>query len=440
MSTRHGIVSAVIATAILSLAPPHAQASGNERIIWAMSGAGGGDGQLFRIDTTTNTYSLVGQLKDPTTGMLESGWTTVAASPDGTLFFLRRFASGGVHVFSLDSNNIMTSGGIITNVMDAGSTGLAGNLDGLTAGPDSNLYLTAFDNSNTAFPRNGLFRFHPDTQTTDFVGTFATNGGPAGPNSFHTDLDFDPLTGDLIGTGFDSSGRYLPYRLNGVDVIAGNNQTFTYQDAFTIWPCSPFTPTGAPCSDGLAFDRVTGDLFTSGDFGGVALMNRNTGAFIQFVAGTGFGGSTIGADLAVQASRSLTVIQGFMTGGGSVFTASGTRVTHGFELHCDVTKGPNNLEVNFGGNRFHLESLIAAACKDDPAIRPNPPPARFDTYEGAGTGRFNGVSGATAKWKFTDAGEPSTSDFAQIEIKIGTTTVLSVSGILNSGNHQAHNE
>src|SRR3989442_1736969 len=98
----------VIATAILSFAPPHAHASGNQEIVWAMSGSG--DGQLFRIDLTSNTFSLVGLIKDPVLGDVGSGWSTVADTPDGTLFFLRRFVSE-VHVFSLDSNNILVSSG-----------------------------------------------------------------------------------------------------------------------------------------------------------------------------------------------------------------------------------------------------------------------------------------------------------------------------------------
>jgi hypothetical protein len=55
-------------------------------------------------------------------------------------------------------------------------------------------------------------------------------------------------------------------------------------------------------------------------------------------------------------------------------------------------------------------------CSDDPAIVPNQPNAGFDTYEGTGVGRYNGVDGATASWRFTDAGEPGTSDTAQITI------------------------
>jgi hypothetical protein len=127
-----------------------------------------------------------------------------------------------------------------------------------------------------------------------------------------------------------------------------------------------------------------------------------------------------------------------MTGGGSI--PGNSRVTHGFELHCNAGQGPNNLQVNWGkGNKFHLESLTTASCSDDPSISEAQPVAGFDTYKGTGTGRYNGVAGATAEWTFTDAGEPGKNDFANIVIKdAGGTTVLSVSGNLNSGNHQAH--
>jgi len=131
--------------------------------------------------------------------------------------------------------------------------------------------------------------------------------------------------------------------------------------------------------------------------------------------------------------------KGRMTGGGSVFNDS-MRVTHGFELNCDATKTPNNLEVNWDkGNKFHLENLTTASCTDDPAIKPNPPAAGFDTYEGRGTGRYNGVPGASTHWIFIDAGEPGNKDSATIYIwDAKGKLVLSVSGNLKSGNHQAH--
>jgi hypothetical protein len=134
------------------------------------------------------------------------------------------------------------------------------------------------------------------------------------------------------------------------------------------------------------------------------------------------------------------VRKGWMTGGGSVFTADGNRVTHGFRVNCDPSQQPNNLEVNWGqGNKFHLEQMTSASCSDDPAIGPAPPPAGFDTHKGAGNGNYNGVPGATVEWTFTDAGEPGTNDRARMVIRdpLGNV-VLSVDGKLNKGNHQAH--
>lgn len=141
----------------------------------------------------------------------------------------------------------------------------------------------------------------------------------------------------------------------------------------------------------------------------------------------------------------------WMTGGGSVFDSNGgevswgaQRVTHGFELHCDGR--PNNLEINFHGQgtKFKLTNLTSAICIDSPGIDPNPPDASFDTYIGTGTGRYgegNGTPGFCASWIFTDAGEPGTADTATIEVTdCGSTTVASVSGPLNKGNHQAHSQ
>ena len=126
-----------------------------------------------------------------------------------------------------------------------------------------------------------------------------------------------------------------------------------------------------------------------------------------------------------------------MTGGGTI---KGTTTRHGLELHCDTSHIPNRLEVNWGKtNKFHLETLTSAACSDDPSISPNPPAAGFDTYVGKGTGRYNGVPGATAEWTFTDAGEPGVNDVAKLLIKdAGGNTVLSVGGTLKQGNQQAH--
>ncbi len=159
------------------------------------------------------------------------------------------------------------------------------------------------------------------------------------------------------------------------------------------------------------------------DFDGVGGAHRLAGAY-EIPAGScvhGGGGTT----------------KGRMTGGGTVGTSA---VRHGFELHCDVGVSPNNLQVSWGkGNKFHLETLESATCSDDPTITPNPPEAGFDTYLGKGRGRYNGVSGYTIEFKFTDAGEPGINDTAQITITApDSSVVLSVSGNINRGNQQAH--
>ncbi len=154
--------------------------------------------------------------------------------------------------------------------------------------------------------------------------------------------------------------------------------------------------------------------------------------------------SAVGAAAVAYAGRSNC----WMTGGGSVFREGDGvevvvqgpkigRVTHGFELRCEGR--PNSLEINWDGNRFHLEDLTSAVCTDSPLITPNPPDALFDTYTGTGNGRYNGVSGATAEWVFTDAGEGGSGDTASILITdAGGNVVLEVSGYLTFGNHQAH--
>jgi len=131
--------------------------------------------------------------------------------------------------------------------------------------------------------------------------------------------------------------------------------------------------------------------------------------------------------------------KGRMTGGGSVFTDDNARVTLGFEIHCDLSK-PNNLQVNWpDGNKFHMLELTSAICTDDPEINQKPPVAPLDTFMGVGTGRFNGVEGATIYFTFVDKGEPGKSDTAWIQItdKDGNE-VQNVSGSMKYGNLQAH--
>jgi hypothetical protein len=138
---------------------------------------------------------------------------------------------------------------------------------------------------------------------------------------------------------------------------------------------------------------------------------------------------------------------GRMTGGGSIFS-DGMRITHGFELYCQVETpegifipGPNNLEVNWPGHRFHLEELTSALCIKVEGFNPNPPPAPFTHFYGTGIGTLNGVPGATINFLFVDDGEPGTHDLARYRIDDANgTPVLGYTELtpLTFGNHQAH--
>lgn len=199
----------------------------------------------------------------------------------------------------------------------------------------------------------------------------------------------------------------------------------------------------------LGLDVTSDGAFWVTNFGSanVYKIDLGTGQVLTSFS-TGVGSGTIKA---VAVFRAPTVVKfgGRMTGGGSIFTDDGTRVTHGFELRCDVNRPPHRLEINIhpasggAGRKFHLETLSFAECTDDPSINPIPPPAPFDTYEGKGTGRYNGQSGATAEWIFTDAGEPGRDDrIKKLIIRdAGGNVVLFVpepGKTLTYGNHQAH--
>lgn len=142
---------------------------------------------------------------------------------------------------------------------------------------------------------------------------------------------------------------------------------------------------------------------------------------------------------------------GKMTGGGSAFVSGGnavnpdgTRVTHGFQLQCNVNVVPNNLQVNWGpGQRFHLESITSAVCTSQPPPEncfAAPPDSPFFRHLGSGMGRYNGVPGATVSWDLSDCGEPGTQDSVEIHVRDrdGNLVLELRTAPLTFGNHQAH--
>ena len=132
---------------------------------------------------------------------------------------------------------------------------------------------------------------------------------------------------------------------------------------------------------------------------------------------------------------------GRMTGGGGQIVIGNVFVSRGLTLHCDITLS-NNLEINWSGNRWHLDKPITSAtCIDDPAVNPAPPPAPFDTFVGEATGRLNGVDGYLVQFTFVDGGEPGgRNDRAQIQIFApdGSLVLNVPMSALTRGNLQAH--
>jgi hypothetical protein len=223
-------------------------------------------------------------------------------------------------------------------------------------------------------------------------------------------------------------------------------------------------------ASGGSFRPTAIELTTNGPKGEVTVLNN----LLDSIAGDEFDSFTISIDLPRNSSE-LTIqplsvdnlgtgllpasfdwlAAGFslrpddcgrMTGGGSVFTIGGARVTRGFEIHCDLRE-PNNIEVNWPDHRFHMTELTSAVCRDTPVIDQTPPPsAPFDTFTGTGAGRLNNQPGARIEFVFVDAGEPGTSDTAAIKIfDKANNLVLDVPGnplpgLLRNGNLQTHKD
>lgn len=155
------------------------------------------------------------------------------------------------------------------------------------------------------------------------------------------------------------------------------------------------------------------------------------------------GESPILYDLTIKTAGSDNVqLGGRMTGGGSIFSQDGIRVTHGFSVDSNLQDSSNNLQVNWGkGNQFHVSKLTKAVLVYDPNIDAKKPTADFNTFTGEGMGSYNGKEGFVIEFTFTDAGEPGTKDSASIIIKDPDgKVVLAASGNLDKGNQQAHSE
>lgn len=154
------------------------------------------------------------------------------------------------------------------------------------------------------------------------------------------------------------------------------------------------------------------------------------------------GGTSNWVDLVVPEPCKIDLDTGRFTGGGHQIRVGEARVTRGLTIHCDRLLS-NNLEVNWGGNRFHMtEHVETVECSDSPDIVQFPPAAPLDTLIGVGTGRYNGVSGYTIEFTLVDYGEPGSSDRMRIVIYRTANPAEVVLNVplqaLSGGNLQAH--
>ena len=227
----------------------------------------------------------------------------------------------------------------------------------------------------------------------------------------------------------------------------------------TAWAGSGSDPTNDPsrANANIAI-RLDGVAVTSGSYtapsysfsGSVPLpAGKEAGDIVEDSAlavarwGNGEpGGQSNWIDLVVPDACVVDTALGRFTGGGHQVRVGEARVTRGLTIHCDLLLS-NNLEINWGGNQFHmLEHLETVECTDHPDIHEDPPAAPLDTLVGVGSGRYNGTPGFTVEFTLVDYGEPGSSD--RMAIKIYQTSnpanvVLNVPlQLLSGGNLQAH--
>jgi hypothetical protein len=133
---------------------------------------------------------------------------------------------------------------------------------------------------------------------------------------------------------------------------------------------------------------------------------------------------------------------------GTVTTVT-VRLNFGFILHCDVSKSPNNLQIDWrplpGGpiHIFHLTNMETGFCLETDADQ-GMPLAPFDTHIGYGTGRFKVGSSpwqtASVRWRFVDAGEPGKDTDELFIVIVSSAATYVISGRISGGNIQAHED
>jgi hypothetical protein len=244
----------------------------------------------------------------------------------------------------------------------------------------------------------------------------------------------------------------------GADIVCDlDTGALTVNYSSTAWPGVGPDPTQDPSRANPQIDiTLDGAVVASGAYtapsysfsGSFVLTGKSAGDVIEIAAvavgtwGNGEPGGNVMNWVDLVVPECGRTEDGRFTGGGSQLRIGDVRVTRGLTIHCDLLLS-NNLEVNWGGKRFHMtEHLTTVECSDHPNIIQAPPVAPLDTLIGVGTGRYNGVDGYTIEFTLQDFGEPGSED--RMAIKIYETAnpanvVLNVPlQVLSGGNLQAH--
>ncbi len=347
--------------------------------------------------------------------------------------------------FTLNGNPV---GSAVTNV--AGTASLPGvSLSGINAGVYPGAVGASFAGDTIYQGSSGTSTLtvnkRPASVTPNAAGKAWGTADPLLTGTLSGFLASDGVTATYVRGSGEDAGVYVinallaPSGLFNNYVITPNTAPFTITSTLTTALAG--TGSGTISGPGVNCGSDCTENFTSTSTITLLAQPAPGSVFLNWsgdCTGTGTCSLSTAGDHSVTATFATVSTTGRMTGGGSVFTADGTRVTHGMTLQCSTTAKPLNLEINWDrGNNFKLDALTSVLCYDDAAIGPAPPAAGFDTMAGTGTGKLNGQA-ATIEFKLTDAGEPGVNDTATITIRQGASTVLTVSGKLNNGNQQAH--
>ena len=316
----------------------------------------------------------------------------------------------------------------------------------------------------------------PITLTNNVVVSSDTADPNEGNNSATENTAVEQPNADLSISKSDSADPVMPGDSLTYTVIVNNAGPETAENVVvtdTLPAGVTFVSTTGCDEDASGVPKCSlGDIVSGGDAqftidvtvnSDAPITLTNTASVASDTADSVPGNNSTTEDTTVITPPST--VDGFMVGGGRVITSSTSNIgdnpesnekknakapgdtfilSHGFQLHCNVNHTPNNLQINWQGNSFHLENLESAICIDDgttnePPKSPKPGPT-LDTYTGEGSGRLNGVDGARAEWIFTDNGEPGKNDeILKLIIKNenGDTVLEITDGVnLKGGNHQ----